>query len=413
MEKKMKKNLVLLTILITLVLCGCVSENCNCDDGLNSATDADSKAPNGSNDSGTTTNEDFVSIPFELSNVNLDKLPASTMKDLIFAGDKCNYAEINTDLCTVICLDIPESACVIATQGDGSEVAVLFAKKFSIDENIKVEIKGDRPLIIIAGGDVDIKGSLRALDTIYNKNGEAGGYSNPAMSEVADGLGAGGGGGSYNSAGAGGGAYCGAGGSGGAAEDSTISPKNGGPVWGTAAIVPLKGGSSGGKREIGSAGAGGGAVQIVSAQSINVYKLGSISMPGNGGRANAGHGAGSGGAILLEAPVISIAGVLAVNGGGGGGADLHANGLAGFASDLPASGGVTDNAANGGAGSAAEVIKGGDGDDFKILTSGGGGGGGAGWIRINTSDGTADITGIISPSMSTSCASIGTITTSS
>jgi hypothetical protein len=37
------------------------------------------------------------------------------------------------------------------------------------------------------------------------------------------------------------------------------------------------------------------------------------------------------------------------------------------------------------------------------------GGGGAGWIRINTTTGAAEISGVISPSMGGPCASQGTL----
>ncbi|MCP4601764.1 MAG: hypothetical protein GY847_14815 [Proteobacteria bacterium] len=120
--------------------------------------------------------------------------------------------------------------------------------------------------------------------------------------------------------------------------------------------------------------------------------------------------AASGGTILLEAPRVEIAGVLAANGGGGGAGDLSCDGAYGRPSDSAAPGGVATGAANGGNGSAGDNTDGISGNPYESLWSAGGGGGGVGWIRINTSDGLADITGIISPSTSTGCASLGTLT---
>jgi hypothetical protein len=63
----------------------------------------------------------------------------------------------------------------------------------------------------------------------------------------------------------------------------------------------------------------------------------------------------------------------------------------------------------GGAGSAGSTINGSAGSGGASNGQNGGGGGGAGRIRINTSSGSATITGIVSPSMSTSCATQGTL----
>jgi len=73
--------------------------------------------------------------------------------------------------------------------------------------------------------------------------------------------------------------------------------------------------------------------------------------------------------------------------------------------DTPAPGELGDL---GGYGSAGDDPNGGDGDyedDNRALA----GGGGAGRIRINTADGTVAMSGTLSPSESSGCATIGTL----
>ena len=150
---------------------------------------------------------------------------------------------------------------------------------------------------------------------------------------------------------------------------------------------PLVGGSAGGVSFLTNGGEpnGGGALQLVAGKSIVVGASGAISLPGGGGdRGDAqisgpgGYGAGgggSGGALLVEAPSVRVDGTLAANGEAGGGTG-----------DGAAPGAFRTTEAR-----AAE-----------------GGGGGAGRIRINTRSGHAVITGVVSPAMTTPCATEGT-----
>ncbi|MCP4679919.1 MAG: hypothetical protein GY854_31390 [Deltaproteobacteria bacterium] len=424
---------------IGFVCLGCDSESCDCsrlaadggegecievtdrDAGTNTDIYIDTESDTDDIDVDTDTDTETDSsdadlpdkgIPFELSNVEIDSPSSQVIGDVIFSESSCaHYAKIDTDSCSVKCIDIDEAACAIATQSDGTEVAVLFARAFSIDEDIQVNIEGQRPLVVIASAEVNIRGGLIALDTIINKNGHAGGYSGNRVAG-SDGNGPGGGGGSYGNGGAGGGGYCGAGGAGGQESEGAQPHGESGAANGTVEIVPLKGGSAGGTHAFGEGGAGGGAVQIVSGMSIAVHPLGIISMPGNGGSANSGGGGGSGGTILLEAPKIEIVGVLAANGGGGGAGcgSPSCEGIHGQPDDSAAPGGISTKSANGGNGSAGDSVNGAPGESHTQNDDDtGGGGGAAGRIRINTSDGTADITGTISPSISTGCASIGTL----
>lgn len=146
-------------------------------------------------------------------------------------------------------------------------------------------------------------------------------------------------------AGAGGAGHGGRGGAGGDVSLSTYSVTYpftmGAGTCGAPTLVPLEGGSggAGGARPgtftsmtpglapvIPSGGGGGGAVQVSAAVSITLGPTGVITAPGEGGSASVSAGGasgGAGGAILLEAPVVTLSpgSVLAANGGAGGAGD--------------------------------------------------------------------------------------------
>jgi hypothetical protein len=221
------------------------------------------------------------------------------------------------------------------------------------------------------------------------------------------------------------GSYGGAGGSfataGGAATGNLTLPA---PTYGNPSLIPLHGGTSGQTGGHLAGGGGGGAVQITAGERIEVF--GKILAGGGGGPSGVtawptagGSGGGSGGAILLEAPTVTMTGTLNANGAGGGGAD----GSARFpthgedANDDLASGG---EGGDGGGCTLHGYLYGGDGGNGATSTSpagageggangngclnnpyigGGGGGGGLGRIRINTTGG-CQCNGTMSPSAS-------------
>ncbi len=185
-------------------------------------------------------------------------------------------------------------------------------------------------------------------------------------------------------------------------------------AYGSAALIPLLGGSGGG----GDNSRGGGALQITANGSLRVS--GAITASGGGGAPNPSRpcratGGGSGGGLLLEATTVELPGLLAANGGGGSGGRLYYSGstyyVCGTAGNPgqpsvtnPATGGVGSNACEGfyyggpgGDGSIGDAagIDGGGGSSGSIhCTNGneytgapGAGGGGAGRIRINTPTG--------------------------
>lgn len=271
---------------------------------------------------------------------------------------------------------------------------VLFANTFSVQNNLV--IMGASPLIVVASGKVTIGANIS-----LNANGLARGPG-----AMVGGGGAGGPGATNviverESSGGGGGSYGTVGGLGGSMDATGTPPGSHGVVYGTDPDAPLVGGSPGGDGGFTSApqglgGAGGGALQISSAVSIQIS--GTLNAGGGGGRgggtgSSGGGGGGSGGEILLEAPVILMTGTatLVANGGGGGGGGANGSTSAGDgASGAPSpqiatggSGGVPEGSPGGAgaagvAGAFADAQPGGGAN-----SKGGGGGGGAGriWLR--------------------------------
>jgi len=148
-----------------------------------------------------------------------------------------------------------------------------------------------------------------------------------------------------------------------------------------------------------------GAIEIVAGQSILVGTGGILSVPGRGATQNGG-GGGSGGAILLEAPQVTVNGVLAANGGGAGVFSGGGGAQDGQPSATPALGQTATSAV----GSAGTQINGADGTSTSNNGTSGGGGG-AGRIRINTTSGAATIGSgaTISPAQTTACVTQGNL----
>jgi hypothetical protein len=282
---------------------------------------------------------------------------------------------------------------------------LIVTRRFVVEQGMRVNVVGNRPLIVVALQEALINGVLQAAATGADAHGGGSAVAEGGQS----GLGPGGGGKPNGRSGAGGAGFCGHGGASGMADGLSAL---GGQPYGNATNVPLIGGSSGGVYS-NWGGAGGGAIQISAGQRIDVGLLGSIHV-GGGGPINPSNGGGSGGAILLEAPSVRVLGHLAANGGGGS-AGTSNDGEAGAnatADALPALGGRVSGYPSGGDGSAAATLDGAAGGDVpadRNLASGGGGGG-AGRIRINVAQGAPDLTGaMLSPSQGTACFSIGTL----
>jgi hypothetical protein len=350
--------------------------------------------------------EGGVAFTFSPSNVSAASIAAQQGS----AADEnlSSACEIRTDATA------PEDDCftspiVAATQEDGSTVNLVVMQSLQVQSTGAITVSGGVPVVLVSLSNIaflggSIQAGSRSLD--LGPGGAAGAGSN------AMGGGAGGGVAASSTAavGASGGSYCGVGGVGGGATAS-------GAVYGSASIRPLVGGSSGGGGAVGG-GAGGGGVQLTAALTLTLNTGSYISVGGQGGPfggiaadQNAGAG-GSGGSILLEAPTVTVAGTLAANGGGGGG-DYSTNGGADATPNAtPAAGGAAGNSEGaGGAGGAAALTAGAPGMTGTGLNAGAGGGG-VGRILINSTTGGATLTSAtMSPDLTTSCATQGTLRT--
>lgn len=343
-----------------------------------SASDAPTEAP-------FMPNPDAGVLGFTPSNFNPSTVPVED------AGADWSNAPVASIMASCTnCL--PATASTIA-MNDGTLADVYLLKSLLIVQTAGLRLAGPNPVILVVLDTVDIQGQLLVNGTngVPGPGGFAGGASpGPGVGQPAFAV-------ATPGSNGGGGSYCGVGGAGG-----TLTPPGatGGATYGSAAITPLVGGSAGGVAEATTA--GGGAVQIVAGQSITIRSFGAINAGGSGTtNVNGSGGGASGGAILLEAPTVTIDGDLGANGGGG---------MSGFGSGADATADATAAAGGspyGGAGSAGTTINGAGGTSATGANNTGGGGGGAGRIRINTASGSAAITGIMSPDLTTPCATQG------
>ena len=350
-------------------------------------------------------------LTFTPSNVDLSGIDLTKVGDFVVDGD----CSVDTDTNLASCGDgAGVLGFKIATQSDGSKVAVYVAKSVTIQAGKSLSIAGSHPLVFIALETITIGGALNGNSR--EDVGVAGGSSQ--RTHGGKGVGPGGGAAAGALTASSGGSYCGIGGAGGA-ESGTPSP--GGVAYGTPAITPLVAGSSGGDD---SGGAGGGAIQLVAGTSITVESTGVIHVgAGRGGfggiSGQEGGGGGSGGSILLESLAVTVAGTLAANGGGAGAGTSSGvgspppqdpGGANATPNATPAAGGKAGvGPSSGGAGSAGASVDGVAGS----FTPGnndaaGGGGGGAGRIRINTKT-AATLSGVLSPAATTPCVTQGTV----
>jgi hypothetical protein len=198
----------------------------------------------------------------------------------------------------------------------------------------------NKPLTILASGDVVIAGTINIDGKPGNSNGSGGfggpggfsggsggyGFDQSFTGVPGDGPGGGGGGGGgatiTQPGGGGGGGY----GTGGQGTGGPIAVQGlAGPRFGAVTILPLIGGSGGGgggavnNSRGGAGGGGGGAILIASSGTItingNIFTRG-----GSGASGSGGGGAGSGGGVRLIANTINGSGNVNASGGGASGA---------------------------------------------------------------------------------------------
>jgi hypothetical protein len=341
-----------------------------------------------------------VDAPFEFDASNLD---GSTwvlgMGPMNLAGDVI----LDTTARTArtgggVTIPLPDVAVISVAQGPNfPSLTVWVASSIRIAEGAKVRVTGRSALVLVSVGEIEIAGMLdAAADSMLLSPGPGGGAGGQAVGQVGEGVGGGpvcptavgmpqpcgGAGGSFGTLGGPGGPYAG-----------TAAPV--GTIYGSARQVPLIAGSGGGAagKLPGAGGGGGGAVQVSSRTTITVTPTGVIHVGGAGGfqgqgNAGGGGGGGSGGAILLEAPTISIKGTLAGNGGGGGAGEngdvfaITERGATATPDLINARGGESiSGGMNGGRGS---ILAENGGPGVLGVSGSGGGGGGVGRISLRS-----------------------------
>ena len=281
--------------------------------------------------------------------------------------------------------------------GAAGPIDVLFVSSIELAAGAQLRVFGSRALLIAASGTVQIDGGIDSIGPGAGSRADAtcGGSVGSPGTDSNDG-GGGGGGGAFQ------------GGGGGGSEGNLDGPARAGGPGGVAIARPTgpTGGCDGGRggramSTSGEGGDGGGAIVIASGASITVGVTGVINVGGSGGRGGGvngggGGGGGSGGMILVEAPLVSIGGVLAANGGGGGEGNFGMAGQAGLAAAIAARGGAAQDSGGGdGAAGGAGATLGGVTATERRNGGGGGGGGGVGYIGIRSASATT--TGTISP----------------
>lgn len=335
-----------------------------------------------------------------------DPLPDGPPTEICLGGEHTNRGGLvgvcvdlavqdQINLPAVIDTDNAENCTHVVEQTDvpPTEVCVIAAQRIDITKTIRAQ--GQRPLVLVAIGDLTIT-SVGAID-VKSRAGSRGAGASVASCEANNGrsgtAGSGAAGGGFGTRGGGGGATL------------TIA---GGVSSSALGLAVVRGGCRGGTggpsstNDLGGLGGdSGGAVYLIAGGVLQIAGILEASGgPGAGGQLDAGvqgaggggGGGGSGGLIGLDAPVIEITmtAELNANGGGGGGGGGTTAGSPGadnnaFSGTHPwgSLGGAGGTGAGGGAiGGQGVSPNGATGVMAQGAGGGGGGGGGVGFIRI-------------------------------
>ncbi len=280
-------------------------------------------------------------------------------------------------------------------------VMVITNQGLDVGPGARLHFIGTRPVQLVVIGNATIRGLVSVAPLLAAPQVPAG--TNPSSCNAVAGIAsrAGGGGGGFGGTGGNGGQ---SGGSGGSASSS---------------VTPLRGGCPGaaGYRS-GSmipGGTGGGALQLIVADSLTMNG-GTVAAAGGGGvqgtaDTEGGGGGGSGGMVIIEARMIDLnGGAVTANGGGGGeGGDSGGTSAPGAPGPLRSvSAAPAANTASGGVGGVGGdngAPNAGNGGGAGNPRGGGGGGGSAGVVFIRGATSCARGNGIISGSrpMTLSC----------
>jgi hypothetical protein len=293
---------------------------------------------------------------------------------------------------------------------DERTVCVYIVRDLTVLHNRRLLIHGDHPLVVIAGGSINIEGHILSTGCSFVNDqdecqpGAGGGRGAPATgnAEPAVGLGCetdaeGGAGVSivFLPNGGGGGAGSGSGGNGGGSGGINNSQRGGDAASCERDRPHLLGGAGGGRGggvsssgNVESLGGDGGGALSFTAAEIIIASGASIDVSGaRGGSGNSDLGScggGGGGTIVLDAPVMTVDGRLGARGGNGG--------------ELILSDEEQVSGASGGDGESLDGEDGGVHEVSALERVGLGGGGGAGAIFIRTRPRGATISaGAITP----------------
>jgi hypothetical protein len=267
----------------------------------------------------------------------------------------------------------------INTDADGRCQAIsgscaIVADHIAVDAGINVRAAGSKPLILLGASGIDVEGTLDAASLSGQSSTGAGADPSACANALSDTRPDGGAGGSFGTPG----------GSGGVGLMGTAHQ----PAPAVVA-TSVRGGCPGeaGGHTGGSGGHGGGAVYLISGVVVTVG--GTINASGEGGVGGlasdrGGGGGGAGGLVGLDAPSVTVTGVIFANGGGGGGGagtTIAGGNGADPSSPIMAAAGGTANQTNGGGPGGAGSVSSGNGSSGSNGNGAGGGGGGAGAVR--------------------------------
>lgn len=266
---------------------------------------------------------------------------------------------------------------MVAAPAGGLSIRVVIVDEVKIQ---RLTLRGAAAVAIVARGDITVSGTLEVYAGYgIDFPGCDGGYGMYSTSCT------------NSASGGGGGAYATNGGRGGNVQFVGLLGGAAGITAGSPTLVPLRGGCSGGSVEGPYyPGSGGGALQMSSSTRIVVD--GTITARGGNGSNfdvgdsqqpdphQAASGGGSGGAVLLEAPVVALGAnaQLLAFGGDGGALCTTTSAVCG----APGRGAHNGTPATPGGDIAANDC------GTSLYRTAGGGGGGLGRVRINTRDGS-------------------------
>lgn len=276
-------------------------------------------------------------------------------------------------------LDTTSDPRCFTLRSESVELCAIVAE--SIRVRVDLRVTGTRPLVLASTSSLTVDAIIDVSSSVSAAGASSGAGANPAFCEAGTlpSPSGGGAGGSFGGSGARGGGTQGATGSQPGAPASSLSIRGG--CGGT----PGRGGPAV------MAGPGGGAIYLIAKDRITINRsINASGGNGMGGTADfrGGNGAGAGGLIGLDAPLIVGNGsVFANGGGGGGGANNSTFGSPGTVSTSTFSrafgGSAPSLAGSGGHGSVEDELDGTPGSGTTdSANGGGGGGGGAGVIYV-------------------------------